>query len=72
MGLAAPKGTDPAIVQKLARDIKAVMDDPEIQKKFLSQGSVPIASTPEEFSAMLKSEVAKWGKVVQDANIKLE
>jgi len=71
-GLAAPKGTDPAIVQKLARDIKAVMDDPEIQKKFLSQGSVPIASTPEEFRDRIQIETRQWKNIVEKTGVKVE
>lgn len=71
-GLAAPKGTDPAIVQRLARDVKAVMADPEVQKKFVNQGSVPIGSTPEEFSSRIQIESSQWKNIVEKTGVKVE
>jgi len=71
-GLAAPMGTDRAIVQRLAREVKAVMDDPEIQKKFMSQGSVPVGSTPEEFSSRIQAESSQWKKIVERTGVKVE
>jgi tripartite-type tricarboxylate transporter receptor subunit TctC len=71
-GLAAPKGTDRAILQRLAREVKAVMDDPEIQKKFVTQGSVPVGSTPEEFSSRIQVESGQWKNIVEKTGVKIE
>ena len=48
------------------------MDDPEIQKKFLSQGSVPIASTPEEFRDRIQIETRQWKNIVEKTGVKVE
>ena len=71
-GLQMPAGTPKAIVDQVNRQLAAIYREPDITKRFNDAGVEVVASTPEEFSALLKSEVAKWGKVVQDANVKIE
>jgi tripartite-type tricarboxylate transporter receptor subunit TctC len=43
-----------------------------VRERFLSQGVEPVGSTPEQFGEHIKSQMAKWGKVVQDAGVKAE
>jgi tripartite-type tricarboxylate transporter receptor subunit TctC len=45
---------------------------PEIREKMAAQGAEPQTNTPEEFSAWFKSEIAQWGKVIADGNIKVD
>ena len=71
-GMQVPAATPKAVVAQINRQLAAIFREPDITKRFTDAGVAVVASTPEEFSALLKSEVAKWGKVVQDANIKLE
>ena len=71
-GMQVPAGTPKAIVDQVNRQLAAIFHEPDITKRFNDAGVEVVASTPEEFSALLKSEVAKWGKVVQDANVKIE
>ncbi len=60
------------MIAKLNAAIKAALADPEIAHKLIDVGAVPAPSTPEELAAFLKSELARWGKVVRDNNIKPE
>ena len=71
-GMVAPAGVPRAIVEKLAHEVAAIVRDPEIAKTFAASGAIAVGSTPAEFGAFLKAEMAKWGKVIKDAGIKLE
>ena len=68
----APAGTPREIVMLLHREIVAVLALPEIRTQFDKMGFETIANTPEEFTAMIRVEVAKWGKLIREANIKVE
>ena len=67
-----PAGTPHPIADFLYREIKAVVALPDIQERFAVLGLEPVTNTPEEFVAQIKKEIAKWGKVIHDANIKME
>jgi tripartite-type tricarboxylate transporter receptor subunit TctC len=67
-----PAGTPRPIVDLLYREIKAIVALPDIKERFETLGLDPIANTPEEFAAQIKTEIAKWGKVIRGANIKME
>ena len=71
-GILAPAGVPKDIVQRLNAEMVKIIRSPEIAERFARAGVDPVASSPEEFSAFLKSEVARWAKVVQDANIKAD
>src|SRR3954466_3569902 len=71
-GIVAPSGTPKEIVDLLAREIRKSVARPEIRERLGNLGFRPVASTPEEFSARIKSEIEKWGKVVHDANLRIE
>jgi tripartite-type tricarboxylate transporter receptor subunit TctC len=71
-GIAVPAGTPPAIVDLLHREILKIVALPDVQQKMTALGFVTIANTPAEFAARLKSEFAKWAKVIKDAGIKIE
>ncbi|HWX47273.1 MAG TPA: tripartite tricarboxylate transporter substrate binding protein [Roseomonas sp.] len=64
-GVVAPKGTPPAIVQKIAADMIAVLKQPDIEKVMVEQGADPVASTPAEFRAFLEDQIPRWGEVVK-------
>src|SRR5262245_8737475 len=69
-GMVAPSGTPPAIIAKLNRLAVEAMQSPDVKEKLLSQGAVLSGNKPEEFAAFIRSEIDKWGKVVQAAGIK--
>ena len=64
-GLLAPAGTPPAIVARLQREVARVMRVPDVAEKLTSQGLDIVGSTPEEFAALVKTEIVKWAKVVK-------
>ena len=68
-GFFAPAKTPPAIVDRLNREIVAIMKDPDTQKKFADQGADVSTSTPAEFGTFVQAELAKWGKVIKQGKI---
>ena len=72
LGIGAPKGTPPEIVQRLNKEISAVLAEPAIKAKMLELNSEPFASTTEEFARFLAQDTEKWGKVVKAVGIKVE
>jgi tripartite-type tricarboxylate transporter receptor subunit TctC len=71
-GLMAPAGTPREIVAKLHKGVVAALQDKSVKELFIASGAEPVGNTPQEFSALVKSEIVKWGKVVRDAGIKPE
>jgi tripartite-type tricarboxylate transporter receptor subunit TctC len=66
----APAGTPPAIVARLNQALLEVVKSQETQKRFLELGLRPLTSTPDELGAFMKSELVRWGKVVEAAGAK--
>ncbi len=71
-GLFAPAKTPAAIIAKINRDAVAALRTPDARALLLAQGAETIATTPNEFGAFQKAEIAKWGKVIKEAGIKAE
>jgi tripartite-type tricarboxylate transporter receptor subunit TctC len=67
-----PAGTPRPIVDFLYREIKEIVALPDIDERFAVLGLEPVANTPEQFAAQIKTEIAKWGKVINDAHIKID
>jgi tripartite-type tricarboxylate transporter receptor subunit TctC len=69
-GVLAPAGTPRPIVLKLHGALTQALQDPQVRQRFIAEGGEPSPSrTPEDFGAMVQSEVRKWSKVVKDAGI---
>jgi tripartite-type tricarboxylate transporter receptor subunit TctC len=68
----APAGTPRAIVDKLNREISAIVESPETKEKLKGQGLQADAMKPDELAALFKSETAKWARVIKDAKIQAE
>jgi tripartite-type tricarboxylate transporter receptor subunit TctC len=71
-GVFAPAKTPRPIINKLHADIVKVLRTPDIREKLVAAGSEPVGSTPEEFAAHVRAELARWGKVIRDNNIRSE
>jgi tripartite-type tricarboxylate transporter receptor subunit TctC len=71
-GLSAPARTPQAIVQKVNAEIGRVLALPEVRSKLLGMGMEAEAGTPEQFSEYLRTEVAKWAKVVKATGLRLD
>ena len=72
LGLIAPAATPRATVDKIAADVAAVMADPRDAQRIAALGMYPNTSGPEAFNKLLHHEVAKWGKVIREAKLKLD
>jgi tripartite-type tricarboxylate transporter receptor subunit TctC len=71
-GFVAPAGTPHDVVMKLNGAFAKVMADPAIKQRLSESGFEPQTSTPEQFATYMKSEIAKWAKVIRDSNISLD
>ena len=71
-GLVAPAGTPPAIVTRINAEVNKILKSPDVTEKFAAEGGGALGGTPQEFAALLKSDYAKWGKVVKDSGAKLD
>jgi tripartite-type tricarboxylate transporter receptor subunit TctC len=67
-----PKGTPRPIIDKMNAEIKKALETPEIKAFYLREALDPVASSPEELSALLEREIPKYAKVIKQANIRLE
>ena len=68
-GMAAPKGTPKAIIDRLQQEVAAVLKKPDVIAWMKQNGLDPVGSTPEEHTAQIRSELAKWAKAVKDAKV---
>ena len=71
-GLLAPAGTPPAIIQKLNAEVARVLQLREIRERLMTLGFEPFHNSPAQFTALMKSEIAKWEKVVKQSGAKVD
>jgi tripartite-type tricarboxylate transporter receptor subunit TctC len=71
-GLLAPARTPGDIVVRINRDAVAALSLPDVKERLSALGFEPAVTTPEEFGARIRSEIAKWDKVVRAAQIRIE
>jgi tripartite-type tricarboxylate transporter receptor subunit TctC len=71
-GLWGPPALPREIVDRLAVEVSKAVKSPEMQEKLAAQGFLPKGSTAPEFAAYVKDEIAKYAKIVKDANIKVD
>lgn len=70
--IVAPAGTPPAVTTKLSQEIDRILRMPEMRERFASYGIDLTPSTPDELGALIKSDIAKWTKVLRHAGINPE
>jgi tripartite-type tricarboxylate transporter receptor subunit TctC len=71
-GLFLPAGTPPAIVDKLHAEVAKALAQADVKERLAAMGFQGVGDTPQHFAAFVQAEIAKWAKVVKDANIKVE
>ncbi len=71
-GVLVPAGTPKEIIDRLHGELVKAIALPDVKERLAGLGFDPVANRPEEFAAQIRAEIAKWGKVVKDANIKVE
>ncbi|MDQ2136988.1 tripartite tricarboxylate transporter substrate binding protein [Alcaligenaceae bacterium B3P038] len=68
-GIIAPKGVPPATIEKFRQAVIAAVNEPEVRKKLIDQGALPVTTTPEEYRRLMDQEFVKWGKVIKDGKL---
>jgi len=71
-GLIAPKGTPSEIVARLNTEVARSLKEPDARERLYTIGAEPMGGSPEEFDQYIRSEMAKWGKVIKTAGIKVD
>ena len=71
-GLLAPAGTPRDVIAKLNSETGRVLAHPEFRKMLITNGIDPVGGPPEELAKFIRSEIAKWAKVIQDANVRVD
>jgi tripartite-type tricarboxylate transporter receptor subunit TctC len=71
-GLVATGGSPPAAIARLNAEVNKILKMPDVREKLIAQGMYPVGTTPGEFDAHIRSEMAKYGKVIKEAGIKVE
>ncbi len=71
-GVLAPAGTSRNIINRLNGELVKIMHAPELREKLAATGTEPLTSTPDEFAAYIKKEIAKWGDVIRKAGVKAD
>jgi len=70
-GVLLPAGSPKAIIDKLNADTVKALADPDVKKRFADLGVEAVSSTPEQFAAFIRDEMAKYAKLIKEANIKV-
>jgi tripartite-type tricarboxylate transporter receptor subunit TctC len=68
-GIVVPAQTPKPIIELWRAEVAKIVATPEVRERLIAFGLEPVASTPEEFDSWIKTEIAKWGKAMQDAKI---
>ena len=71
-GVFAPAGTPHDVTSKVYSAVVRALQDPQTRERFVGDGAEPVGSTPEQFAAVIRADLEKWGKVIRDAGIKLD
>ena len=71
-GVFGPAKMPPAIIARLNQEIIRILSVPEMQERFLNAGIEVVTGTPAQFVAEVKSDMARWGKVIKDAGIRAD
>jgi tripartite-type tricarboxylate transporter receptor subunit TctC len=71
-GLLGPAATPPAVIQRVHTDVSAILRSPDMAERMQAEGLRPGGNTPEQFNAQLKTELAKWARVVKQSGIRVE
>jgi tripartite-type tricarboxylate transporter receptor subunit TctC len=71
-GMSAPARTPRAIIDRLNSDTVRALNSPEVRERLQGLGADPVGNTPEQYTAFMQNEIAKWGRVIKAAGIKGE
>ena len=71
-GLLSAKATPRPIIDKLNKEVVAIVNLPDIKSHLLAEGAEPVGNTPEQFGALIRAEIDKWGKVIHAAGLRAD
>jgi len=71
-GFMAPAKTPRAVVNKLQKEIAAIVNTPDVRQTFVAQGNEPLANTPDEFAKVIQTDADKWGAIGKRLGVKLD
>jgi tripartite-type tricarboxylate transporter receptor subunit TctC len=69
IGIVAPAGVPKDIIEKIARDVREVVNGHEVHRQLLDQGAIPVGGTPAEFAALIDVDRKRYGQIIRDRNI---
>jgi len=72
IGIAAPAGISPAIIDKISADVKAVLSDQETRQSLVQQGATPLPLPPTAFKARIDSDRQRYAKIIKDGNVQID
>jgi tripartite-type tricarboxylate transporter receptor subunit TctC len=71
-GLVAPKGTPESVIAKLQQAIRQMVDEPKLNRQWISEGGNPTAGSPDQFATTIRTESERWGNAIRSNNIKIQ
>jgi len=71
-GIVVPAGTPRYAIDRLSKEVAAIVHSPDITKRLNDEAVIPVGSTPAEFTAHIKKELARWAKVIKQSGMHLE
>jgi tripartite-type tricarboxylate transporter receptor subunit TctC len=72
VGAYAPAGTPRPVIDRLQRELKAVINLPDVREKMIAQGQTPVGNTPEEFAANVRADLPKWEALIKASGAAIE
>jgi tripartite-type tricarboxylate transporter receptor subunit TctC len=72
MGVGGPAGIPRPIIDRLSAEVRKLVSKPDSKEKLNVQGFEPYYNTPEQTAGLIRADVAKYGKIIKDANLKIE
>ena len=72
VGAYAPAGTPRPVIERLQRELKAVIHSPEVRERMVTQGQTPVGNTPEEFNANVRADLPKWDALIKASGATIE
>jgi tripartite-type tricarboxylate transporter receptor subunit TctC len=70
VGLSAPRGTPPAVVQKIHAALAAALRDPALLKQLEGEGMVALNAGPEQYTQLVRADTERWGQLVRSLNLR--
>jgi len=69
IGLLAPAGTPPAVIEKISADVREIVARPDVRERFIAQGATPDAEGPAHFQSIIDGDRARWARIIKERNI---